>query len=159
MTVSLIPMTAADHAEWLAQAVPGYANEKVLSGAWQPPEAQQRATALTARLLPQGRETPGHYFFTVTLAETGAKIGFLWLGKGEAPDSACLYDIHIAPAFRRQGHGRRALLALEQTAATLGFKAIALHVFGHNRAAESLYRSLGYEVTDLNMRKRLAPKN
>jgi ribosomal protein S18 acetylase RimI-like enzyme len=32
---------------------------------------------------------------------------------------------------------------------------IGLHVFGHNERASSLYRKMGYEVTDLTMYKEI----
>jgi len=45
---------------------------------------------------------------------------------------------------------------LEQAATALGFTRIKLHVFGHALAARALYESMGYAVTDLNLRKELA---
>jgi len=45
--------------------------------------------------------------------------------------------------------------ALEQKALSLGVDRIGLHVFGHNVRASSLYRKMGYEVTDLTMYKEL----
>jgi len=46
-----------------------------------------------------------------------------------------------------------ALRALEQEVARLGLTGIALHVFGHNTQAQSLYRKLGYETTNINLFK------
>jgi ribosomal protein S18 acetylase RimI-like enzyme len=36
-----------------------------------------------------------------------------------------------------------------------GYRSISLHVFGGNHTAINLYRSLGYETTDLSMRRDL----
>jgi ribosomal protein S18 acetylase RimI-like enzyme len=39
----------------------------------------------------------------------------------------------------------------------MGLRAIGLHVFNQNTSAQALYRSLGYEVTSVNMLKHLPP--
>ena len=41
------------------------------------------------------------------------------------------------------------------TARSLGYDAIGLHVFGDNDVARTLYRTSGYEETDVTMRKAL----
>jgi len=67
-----------------------------------------------------------------------------------------VFQIFIYPAYRRQGHGRAALLQVEALASGLGLPAIALNVVGSNVGAQALYRSLGYTVTSLSMQKPLA---
>ena len=42
-----------------------------------------------------------------------------------------------------------------EVARALGYDAIRLHVFGDNAVARRLYRAVGYEETDVTMRKRL----
>ena len=37
----------------------------------------------------------------------------------------------------------------------LGFDAIKLHVFGHNKVAIKLYQSAGYVATNMHMMKKL----
>jgi ribosomal protein S18 acetylase RimI-like enzyme len=70
--------------------------------------------------------------------------------------SAFVYDLEIAPEFRRQGHARRSFLALETLVAELGIDHIGLHVFSFNVGAQALYESLGYQVTGINMQKSLS---
>jgi len=43
----------------------------------------------------------------------------------------------------------------QQWARNEGYVRISLHVFGGNKAAIGLYESLGYQVTDLFMRRDL----
>ena len=47
------------------------------------------------------------------------------------------------------------MLALEEEARRFGLTALALHVFGHNTAARALYEGIGYQITNINMRKDL----
>ena len=66
---------------------------------------------------------------------------------------AYVFDLVIKPAYRRQGHARRAFEALEHQVRALQLDGISLHVFGHNAAARALYESLGYAPTNIMMFK------
>lgn len=48
------------------------------------------------------------------------------------------------------------MLLAESHVRSRGGSALALNVFGFNTAARTLYESLGYETTSLQMRKPLA---
>jgi len=81
----------------------------------------------------------------------------IWLGRimqGTKP-AMFIYDFVIDEAHRRKGYGEQAMLAAEVQATALGYDTIALHVFGHNHAARALYEKLGYEITNINMAKKL----
>lgn len=67
-----------------------------------------------------------------------------------------IYDFMIYQEFRRRGYGEQAFIQLEEKAKELGLDKIALHVFGHNKAAIALYQKVGYEITDLHMEKKLS---
>ena len=66
-----------------------------------------------------------------------------------------IYDLRIYDEYQRRGYARQAMLALETKVRELGLDTISLHVFGHNHAAKALYDQLGYEVTNINMSKKL----
>jgi ribosomal protein S18 acetylase RimI-like enzyme len=53
-------------------------------------------------------------------------------------------DIQIYEAYRRQGYGSQAFLAMEEKAKELGISTISLHVFKHNHSARAMYEKLGY---------------
>ena len=57
---------------------------------------------------------------------------------------AHIAQIVVDPSLRRQGLGRRLLLAAAARAAALGAKRLTLIVSGHNTAARALYASLGF---------------
>lgn len=150
----LRPMTEAEFAVWCDSIIPDYAAEKVKSGEWLETDALDRSRESLDGLLPRGIETPDNHLFTI-VGPAGESVGMLWFAVKERSESriAYVYNIAIDPRFRRQGHAERAFDALGREASRLGLKGIALHVFGHNRGARSLYEKLGFEATDITMFK------
>lgn len=141
---------------WRIVSVASYAADMVRLGRWQPASAEQQAADLFARLVPDGRSTPGHEFRSIVNA-AGETVGALWfaaedeIGRG----TAFIWDIAIDPAFRGRRYGRAAMEALEPLARSLGYDAIRLHVFADNAIARNLYGSIGYTETDITMVKPL----
>ncbi len=157
--VRLEPMTEPEYARFLADLLPSYAAEHRRSGRWDERSALANARLEAERLLPQGRETPGHRFFTILDDSSGTPVGQLWLGRLPPPEmpAAFVFYITIDPPQRRHGYAAAALRAAEEWAKAEGLEQIALHVFGWNTGAIELYRTLGYETVGLQMRKRLGP--
>jgi ribosomal protein S18 acetylase RimI-like enzyme len=62
----------------------------------------------------------------------------------------------VHPQFRRRGHARAALAAMEPLAPSLGLTGIALTVFGSNAEAQALYRAAGFDVTNIGMQRNLS---
>lgn len=156
MTV-LVPLAPESFAAFAEDANIGYARDNVVAGRWSSEEASARARAELEQLLPQGLATPDHYIYEIREESTDAAVGFLWFalaGTGEAR-SAYVYNILVKPPFRRRGHATAALSWLEQFADARGVTGIRLNVFAHNPNAQALYRTLGYEVTAMTMRKSL----
>ena len=156
-TVVLVAMSREAFAAFTAEANEAYAQDHVLAGNWPAGEALAKAKAQLEQLLPQGFDTPDHWFYEVH-DPSGTSVGGVWfgiVGVGEAR-AGYVYNIRIRPDQRRKGYGRAALLALEALAARLELPALRLNVFGHNPGAETLYRSLGYKVTSATMRKALS---
>ena len=136
-----------------------HAADNVASGRWLAEEAEQLARSELSRLLPQGIATPEHFFYEVIAEANGPVIGFVWLGSMPRGNSkvAFVFQLFVYPAYRRQGHGRAALLQVEALARSLGLSGVALNVSGSNTSAQALYRSLGYAVVSMGMHKPLAP--
>ena len=85
------------------------------------------------------------------------KVGIIWLARilqGTKP-LMFIYDFQIDEPYRRKGYGEQTLQAAEEKTKALGLDTIALHVFGFNRGARALYEKLGYEITNINMAKKL----
>lgn len=150
----LVPMRSERFAQFAAEANEAYAHDNVLAGRWAPEDARANAEAEFRHLLPDGIDTPDHFFYEVTDSSSN-RVGFVWfavMGSG-ASRAGYLFNIQIHADQRRKGHGRAALLALESMAADMRLPSIRLNVFGHNPGAQALYRSLGYVLASSSMRK------
>lgn len=69
------------------------------------------------------------------------------------PEVFYVFDIAVWPEHQGKGIGRRAMQFAEERARARGCTAVSLHAFGSNEGAIGLYRSLGYAVTDVYMKK------
>lgn len=149
-------MSDAEYAAYAEESIPDYAAEKVASGQWTAEESLALAKRSFDELLPQGRHTPDHHLFTVLDGQSVA-VGMLWIAAQVRAGQriAYVYDVGIKPEHRRKGHAAGAFMALESKARELGLSGVALHVFGHNLAAQALYAKLGYAPTNINMFKPL----
>lgn len=154
MTV-LAPITATEFADFKVRSIATYAREKIASGEWAEAGSLEAARDAFNSLLPQGPETPGNHVFALRAETGGPPIGVLWFAERKRAGQriAYLYEIVIHPQFRRQGHASRAFQLLEGTATEMGLSGIALHVFAHNKGAQALYESLGYQASNITMFK------
>lgn len=157
MGTQLIRMTEQRYASFHEEAINDYAKENVDSGRWPAEGALERSRQDHEALLPQGLATPDQHLFTIHDDADGVEVGVLWMAVNERPGgrSGYVYDVAIDPEHRRRGHARAAFIALDDVARDLGLSDIGLHVFANNPGAQALYRSLGFEITGLNMQKRV----
>ncbi|WP_461224849.1 GNAT family N-acetyltransferase [Lacticaseibacillus suihuaensis] len=151
--VTLMPMTEPAYAAWLAQAVPEYAQDKIVAGTWPAAVALANAQRDFASLLPQGLATPDALLWTI--AVDGAGVGSLWVSWDQDQRRFFIYDIKLDAASQDQGIGTAALRLLDEAAAARGVRHIGLHVFGRNHRARHVYEKAGFAVTDLEMEKRV----
>jgi ribosomal protein S18 acetylase RimI-like enzyme len=154
-----VPMTENDYQSYAEQGVKSYAQENVRAGIWQASEAEAKAEQVYLQLLPEGLATKDHCFYKLMDPEAGMTVGHIWYCiRTQGPErTVFLYDIEIYAAYRRKGYGTQVMQALEARAREINATRIALHVFGHNRAARTLYENLGYEVMSLQMVKCVTP--
>ena len=155
---ALRPMSHEAYPAFFEDAIATYAAENVAGGRWLAADAPELARAETLRLLGQGVDTPDHHLFEVLASPEGSPVGYIWFAAAPRGSIkiAFVFQIKIQPPFQRQGHARAALELVEQEAVRLGLAGMALHVFACNPTAQALYRSLGYEVSSLNMIKPFA---
>jgi ribosomal protein S18 acetylase RimI-like enzyme len=150
----LRPMTRAEFDAWLPRQAAGYAAMITASGAMPAPAAREKAERDTARYFYGGFTTPGQLVYRIMAGEV--PVGWLWLAvPGPDPDPlmAWVFEIEIEAAFRGRGYGRAAMELAEAEARSRGMTSLGLNVHGQNMIARSLYESLGYEVTALQMKK------
>jgi ribosomal protein S18 acetylase RimI-like enzyme len=149
-------MSPDEFHDFFEASVADYAQEKVRAGNWSEWEAVQKSREQHRKLLPMGLDTPNQHLYAIRNSG-GQKVGVLWLAVEKAHDSTTgfIYQLYIDEPFRRRGFAAQAMRALEETARALHVDTLMLHVFGHNQAAIALYQKLGYDVTNMNMAKKL----
>jgi GNAT superfamily N-acetyltransferase len=152
----LEPMDEATYSAWRATSEREYGEEKVKAGNWKAADAQRLSREAFDQLLPEGRGTAGHEIRAM-VNDAGETVGHTWwtIEDREAGRVAFIYDIAVDPSHRRRGYARLALGEIEAWAREHGCAGVMLHVFGYNTPARQLYRSVGFEETNVMMLKRL----
>jgi ribosomal protein S18 acetylase RimI-like enzyme len=154
--IELVPMTAEEYENYLERMAPDYAREHVEAGNWPAEGAVERALKEMREVyLPQGVNTENQFLFTLVDPEIGQPVGMLWYGIVGKVDrrQAFVYDVIVDEAYRRRGYGSQAFEKMEERVKAAGIGLIGLHVFGYNTGARKMYEKLGFEVTDIMMRK------
>ena len=149
------PMTAGEFGTWRQDAIENYARSQARARDTAYEDEIDLAAESFERFLPDGMATAGSSLLIV-LGSPDERVGVLWLGPHPTkPNATWVYEVVIDEAHRGKGHGRAAMLAAERIAREAGHTAIGLNVFGFNQTARSLYDSLGYEVSSVQMHKQL----
>lgn len=154
--IDLVPMGEDDFKEYLKEAIPKYAKEKVESGSWKEEQSLELSSREFNRNLPDGIATKGHYLFNLQDKDTRRNVGMIWV-ELRNPDSVesgpWIWDFIVNENERGRGFGKDALISLDRFLGRMGQNKVSLHVFGHNEIAINLYKKSGYSVTDLVMSK------
>lgn len=148
-------MTDAQYLRYRERAEESYAQNIRDSGAMPLPEARSKAREDYERLLPDGLATKEHHLWTAYDGDD--EVGMLWLHVEQKSDGphAFGYDFEVRADLRRKGYGRAMIQAVEKLCREWGVVSIGLSVFGFNLPARTLYEQMGFEVTAIQMRKRL----
>ena len=156
-SVRLVPMTDQEYSSLMDELYRTYAADHVRAGRWSEAESVQKSREEIGKMLPEGRKTADHLFFTIRAGPGDEPVGAVWFAF--QPTGAFVYDLEIRSAFRRRGYAEEAMRALEPMARDRGSDHIRLHVFGDNDGARKLYRKLGYVETNVLMAKALGAKD
>ena len=153
--ITLTPIEQSDFDTFLEQEIVDYSQDKIKSGNWLAETALEKSRAEFMSLLPDGLQTKDQFIFTILDDTSQTKLGVLWVQvkMDENPRRAFINDFVIEPQFRGQGFGKQALQALDTKMEEMYVESIMLHVFAHNATAINLYEKMGYEITNLYMRK------
>ena len=87
--------------------------------------------------------------------DAGERVGHVWftIENREQGRIVFIYDIEVDEGHRRRGYARAALAEIDGYAREHGCAGVMLHVFGYNTPARALYRSVGFEETNVMMLK------
>ncbi|MGZ3787031.1 MAG: GNAT family N-acetyltransferase [Bacteriovorax sp.] len=151
--MDLFELTSAEYEFWKERSLREYKQETIRANGLTEAEAEEKAQGDFNRYLPNGLGSPDQYIFS--MKDNGTLIGFLWFCERGAADNrkAYILDIVVEEAHRGKGHGKKAMLLLEEKVKAMGLRHIGLHVFGHNHRAHELYKKLGYVETNIVMEK------
>lgn len=151
----LVPMSADQFVVYREAAEQAYAEDIARSGMMPELEAPEKAAEDFSRLLPNGLGTKDQHFWTALDGDD--EVGMVWLALTEKSDGlhAFGYDLLVPVDLRRRGYGRAILVAAEELCRESGVVRVGLSVFGANAGAQALYEAMGFEVTMLQMTKRL----
>jgi ribosomal protein S18 acetylase RimI-like enzyme len=144
-------MTPEGVAAYLETSTGVYVAELIESG-MEPEAAQKNADDVMAESFPGGEVAEGNEIYDVVSGDE--PVGILWLAK-QGQETWWIFDIEMHEDQRGKGYGRATMLLAENRVRELGGTAMGLHVFGANTTARALYDSLGYEPTNIRMRKSL----
>ena len=153
--IKLVPLKESDFDTYYEENIVQFAEENVKNGHWGKQEALEKSRAAFRRFLPDGLQSKNQFIFNIFDEEQKNKLGILWFEvKIDEPNRpAFVYDFVIDEQYRGKGFGKKTLITLDEKLKEMGAKSVALHVFGHNTVAFELYKKMGYEVTNINMKK------
>lgn len=149
-------MLGGEFIQYLEYFVPDYAAEISANYGISAADGLLMAQREIARDLPLGPETPGQVLFCLIKDNSpGTVIGYVWYCPDDKQRSVFICDFCILPEQRRNGLGRRALVALEAMLHTHGYTEIKLRVAADNSRAQHVYKTGGFRVTGINMTKQI----
>ena len=102
---ALRAMSEEAFARYAKHSSPNYAREKVASGEWKEETALEQARQLFDEMLPQGLNTPDHYFYEIVDEWDDKTVGMLWFTVREraGKKSAYVVDIIIEKVLKMGG--------------------------------------------------------
>ena len=148
--VKLEPIQQKDFEEFLEREIRGYAEDHVRNGNWPAEDALERSKREFEHYLPEGIHSKDQYLYSI-IDNSSNKIGILWVQVKDR--KAFIFDFVIDEAFRGQGYGKKSLTALEEKLKSMKVESVGLHVFGDNLIAQELYKKMGFQITDIQMKK------
>jgi ribosomal protein S18 acetylase RimI-like enzyme len=149
--VKLIPMQQEDFESFLERGIREYADDHMRNGNWPAEGALERSKKEFEHYLPNGIDSKDQYLYSIIGEQGGNKIGILWVQVKD--QKAFIFDFMIDESFRGKGYGKQALIALDEKLKSMNVESVGLHVFGDNVIAYELYKKMGFQITDVNMRK------
>lgn len=146
----LQPMTTEQFLFFTETAIPLFVRNKIQNGDWPAETATENATKAFQQLLPNGKHTPGHFFYSIIYQQQ--MVGYCWYAiENSAPHTLYLYEIWIQDDKRDLGLGSSVMQELASLGREQGVSHIRLHVFGINQRVLPFYQRLGFQVTDYQL--------
>ena len=155
----LRPMSEEEFPDYCDYFIADYSDELVENYGHSKALAVELAKSDLQRYFPDGPASQEHSLLCLDAEIAGqiCRVGYLWHAIHGADHSTFIYDLYVDAAYRSQGFGKQAMVALEQQLQPLGIHQIKLRVAYHNQRACKLYQELGFAITGFNMSKNIGP--
>lgn len=150
------PITEQEFSDFRKLSIQNYAEGISLNSGFPLETVLPSAETSFDQGITNGVNTPDNYFYYLkTTANENA--GYIWFGvRGPAYNKRIfICDIYLYEKYRGQGHGKFMLTWLDEKAKALGYSEIALHAFTYNTTAIGLYETMGYQLTNVHLAKKL----
>lgn len=151
--IRLNQMNVADFEIFKTRTIQSYALDIVDSRGLSEEEALKNSESETNKILSKGLETSNHTFLNILKTDSNENIGHIWYQTEMNDSEVFIYHIEIKEECRGNGYGKMAMIELASLVKQDGVSRVRLNVFSNNRVAHSLYKKLGYRVTNLQMQK------
>ena len=154
--MQMIEMSSLEFATFQKQSIRNVTMQRIEDFAEDLSVAQAHAEKVFNDHLPSGLKTPEHYFYQIKNDKLEA-CGYLWFGQKiqDGQKKLFIYDILVEEEYRGKGYGKWMLNWLEKEAQKLKLQEISLHVLAYNQVARELYESMGFEMTNIYMSKKI----
>jgi len=93
--------------------------------------------------------------FLECIEENGAVVGYIWYGINRKYSKAFISDFYIFENYRNLGFGKSAISLLESILTSENINYLGLRVAQDNPRALSLYKNIGFNVSGINLCKRI----
>lgn len=150
-------MSDDDFKAFLRKTIPEYASAQVQAGSWHSDDAIRRAQEEFQRILPQGPRTPRQFFYVLTDAQNGQKVGMLWYSLDDVhlKKKAFVTDFFVFMEFRHKGYDQAALAALDAELARQGVKRVEAHLFASDKDEQAVFEQAGFGCVSVYLGKDL----
>ena len=157
--MQMIEMNQDDFSVFKARSIRNLATQRSEDFGENQDTALGEAQKIFDQHLPTGLQTANHYFYHIKNDQLQT-CGYLWFGERDQDGKRkiFIYDILVEENFRGNGFGKWMLQWLEQETLKLNLQEISLHVLAYNHVARGLYESMGFEMTNIYMSKKISPR-
>ena len=153
--IKFVKMTESEFEGFCKFEKESYAEEMIKVFNTPREEAYKESTKTFETYLSDGLTTENNYLYSIIETESNNQIGTLWLIARDNNNIKELFiaSIRIFYQYQGKGYGKTSMSLIDKKASELKVDKIALHVFGHNKTAISLYEKVGFEPFSINMEK------
>lgn len=114
-------------------------------------DALERSENQIEEILKEESSNKKNQGYNITVNDNFA--GRMWVFVDYKRKNAFIYDIRIFSKYQNKGYAKNAIIELEDKLKQENIKTLGLNVFGNNKVAYNLYKSLGFQEKYISLMK------